>query len=372
MKKLIIPCIAILLSLLPVSVVLGCAAPAPAPTPTPQAPVTPTPTPAPVPTTVGINYDDLLVTINSFVNSISMLSKINQSDKNAMSVLRDKLKERNIETGLVSISSELGAPGNLDYCIAVKTNDRDIVFLTVLPADIDPVERLQFVYLEKGQKIGIIPAKLSVSNSYDWYQTYLEETYDYYSYLEYLEEYYNINDKNESRLDEIYDSNEKIRSYIEDPPLMLQYLSDSEYDRVNRELDRLIDLASSRIDRYSDVYLAQFNDQIVDLNNEISIADELSDKYPCEIFYIEEYFINPSHLYPQVQIPLFTPIPLPEYYLITPEVFYTDVDSYLSALSDMINEDDSYNQIPKPDKRQFTFERITDKNFVVTNSKIKW
>ena len=321
---------------------------------------------------VGIYYDDLLVTVNSFVDDISMYTRTNQSDQNAMSMLRDKLKEINIEAGLVSINSELGAPGNLDYCIAVKTTDRDTGFFTVLPGDLDLVdesERLQFVYLEKGKRVGIIPAKFSVSNSYEWYENYLEEIYDYYGYWEYLEEYSNIIDKNESRLDEIYDKNEKIRSYIESPPLMIQYLSDTEYDRITREFDRLIDLANVRIDRHNDVYIVQFDDQVADFNNEISIADELSSKYPNEIFYVEEYFINLSYT---IKPLVFTPIPLPEYPLVTPQVFYADADSFLSALSDMINSDDSYNQISKPDRSQFKPERITDKNFIVKNFKIKW
>lgn len=356
--------------------------PSPTPTPAPAPAPAPTPVPSPPPPEdessqeyVEIYYDDLLVVVNSFVDDISMYIKTNQSDKEAMSMFRNKLKERNIETGLVSINSKLEGRGNLDYCIAVKTIDRDIVYLTVIPSDqelADESERLQFVYLKQGERVGIIPAKFSVSNSYDWYQTYLEETYDYFSYTEYLEEYNNIIDKNESRLDEIDNINQKIIRYIEDPPmLLLEYLSDSEYDRINRELDKLIDLANSRLDKYNEVYLTQFNDQIADFNNELSIANELSDRYPMEIFYIEEYFINPN-LYPQLQLPLFTPIPLPEYPLLTPEVIYTDVDSYLSALSDMINSDDSYNQISKPDKSQFSIERITDKNFVVTSFKIRW
>ena len=63
---------------------------------------------------------------------------------------------------------------------------------------------------------------------------------------------------------------------------------------------------------------------------------------------------------------------LPEFAFITPSVFYSEADSFLSALANMINEDDSYNQIPKPDRSRFKTERLTDKNFTVSTYKIKW
>jgi hypothetical protein len=148
-------------------------------------------------------------------------------------------------------------------------------------------------------------------------------------------------------------------------------LSDSEYDRVNREFDRLIALANDRIDEYNNIYLVQFNEQIADFNNELSIADSMSNQYPEEIFYVEEYSINPNNVF-TIKPPLFAPITIPKYPFITPPVIYTNADSFLSALADIINGDDSYYQISKPDRNQFKSDRITDKNFVVDDYKIKW
>jgi len=320
-----------------------------------------------------ISYDDVLAIVSSLLDDVSIRTAKNQSDEEAMSNLRDKLTERGIESGLVTIDSRLGAVGNLDACVAIRTSDRDVVFLSVVPSDVDVEiedERIQFVYLKKGKRIGLIPAKFAMANDYSWYEEYLAETYALFDSYKWLEEYSDIVDRNSRRLEQIDAKDEEIRSWIEDPPLVppsSPLYSVSDVDWANREFDRLIDLANARIERYNG-YLIQFNDQVDDLDKEIAAAEELANNYPNEIYYVEEY--STGFTIPYQPIPVFPSLIYP----VVPPVtsIYTSVDSFLSSLASKIAEDDSYNQLERPDKNMFQVERWTDKNFAVTDFKVKW
>lgn len=351
-------------------------APAPAPEGAPPTEPEQAPTPpaeeeeeeAPAPVAPS-KYTDVLAIVYSFLDDVSIHTAKNQSDKEAVANLRDKLIESGIEAGIVTIESRLGAVGNLDACVAIRTSDRDVVFLSIVPSDIDietADERLQFVYLEKGKRIGLIPAKFAVSNDYSWYEDYLAETYALFDLYEWLAEYSDVVDKNGRRLEQIDAKNEGIKDWIEGPPLTPFY-DVSDVDWANREFDRLTDLANARIDRYND-YLIQFNAQVDDLNSEIAAVENIAGNYPNEIYYVEEYFTGLT--IPYRPFPVLPPLVYPVVPPISP--IYTSVDSFLSALAVKIAEDDSYHQIDRPDKSLFKVERWTDKNFVVTGFKVRW
>jgi len=321
---------------------------------------------------ITIGWDDLLQVVYPLIDEIVIYTGNEISDEKAMSLLRDKLIAMNIETGLVKIQSPLGAEGNLDTCVAVKTIDRGTVFLYIVQADIEfntSEDRLQFVYLEKGEKVGILPARFSKSNEYSWYKEYLTDIYEYYDNWEYLAAYGEIVDENYEKLLAIDNKNTMIIHFIEDPPVVESAWYVDNPDEVNAEFDMLIDLANKRIDTYNDVYLAEYNAQATDFNNELEIAEEMSANYPDDLICIEEYYTYP---WEPIMIPEFE---LPDYILpIKPASLaqeYTDIDTYLAKLAEMINEDDSYNPVGKPDKDSFRTERITDKNYVVVDYEIK-
>lgn len=342
-------------SLLALTLVSGCGQPTPQPTPQPS-------------TKSTTSYADALAIVSSLLDDASVQTRTNQSDLQAMTNLKDKLTESGIEAGLVNIDSGLGATGTLDACVAVKTSDRDVVFLSVVPSDIGVEiedERLQFVYLEKGKRIGLIPARFAVSNHYSWYEEYLSETYALFDLYEWLKEYSDVVDRNCTRLEQIDAKNEEIISWIENPPLAPSYTV-SDVDWVDMEFDRLTDLANARIDRYNG-YLIQYNAQVDDLDKEIVAAEKLADNYPNEILYVEEYLTGLSIPYQPVPTFLPTPVPIP-----VPVPIYTSADSFLSALATKIAEDDSYHQVERPDKGMFKVERWTDKNFVVTGFEVRW
>ena len=144
---------------------------------------------------------------------------------------------------------------------------------------------------------------------------------------------------------------------------MSQAQIDAKYNSLLGEVDALIDRYNSYPDRY--------NTQVEEYNAKLNSYIIESEKYPYELFYVEEYSINPNRIsFPISPIPMPTLIP----YIpvpIAPFSLYT-IDTYLDALQTKVSRDYSYNLLPEPDETDFKTDRITDKNFIVNDFKIKW
>lgn len=319
-----------------------------------------------------LNWSNLINLAHPLISDILPVSGINLSDEESMTLFRDKLVDKGVAAGLVKIDSRLGANGNLNYCVAVNTLDKGIVFLYVLPKGLEisnEDNRLQEVYLKNGERVGLLSAIYATSSDYSWYVNYLEETYANWDYGEYITEFGNIVDENKKELDKLSSKIDELIDFAENPNIsiydstMPQAQIDAKYNSLLGEVDALIDRYNSYPDRYNaqvEEYNAKLNSYIIE-----------SEKYPYELFYVEEYSINPNRIsFPISPIPMPTLIP----YIpvpIAPFSLYT-IDTYLDALQTKVSRDYSYNLLPEPDETDFKTERITDKNFIVNDFKIKW
>ncbi len=319
-------------------------------------------------------YRSKLVEIaTSLVNDVLPLTSIQHSDEEAMTLFRDKLINKGIAASLVKINSRLGADGNLNYCIAVNTMDQGIVFLYILPKELDLNDedyRLQQVYLTSNERVGLLPVKFANLNDYTWYKTYLENLYKNWDYSEYLSEYGDIVDKNKVELETLSSQIDKLIDFAENPNI-ISYDSGMSQNQIDTKYNSLLDEVQARIDQFN-IYNEQCNVQIDEFNASVASDEIESNRYPHELFYIEEYYTNPNNLYPLISIP--TPF---NYKIITPVPFATarvpyTIDTYLNALQIMVNRDYSFSLLPAPFEKDFKADRVTDKNFVVDDYDIRW
>lgn len=317
-----------------------------------------------------LNWSKLINIATPLVNDILPVSGINLSDEESMTLFRDKLVDKGVAAGLVKIDSRLGANGNLNYCVAVNTLDKGIVFIYVLPKGLEisnEDNRLQEVYLKNDERVGLLSAIYATSSDYSWYVNYLEETYANWDYGEYISEFGNIVDKNKTELDKLSSKIDELIDFAEDPNISI-YDSAMSQAQIDAKYNSLLNEVDARIDQYNN-YNDQYNGQVEEYNAKLDSYLIESEKYPYELFYVEEYTINPNRIsYPLITIP--SPIPFPVI-PITPFSLYT-IDTYLDALQNRVSRDYSYNLLPEPDRSQFKAERITEKNFIVNDFKIKW
>jgi len=241
-----------------------------------------------------------------------------------MTYFQNKLWELNISTGLVRIQGEQTAEGNLDYCVAVNTLDRGIVFLTVMPESLtaeDREQNLQLVYLMEGERIGLLPAKLASSNDYAWYASYLDDVYAYYDRCEYLAELSDLLDRFVQGLDNIRTT--------------MLFAPQGDIDRV-----------SSLVDEY--------NRQTVRYNELLRSIQVDENQYPESLYYIEieEQWTDTWGRFN---------VPVPPPLLSVPTLFPT-VEQLSSQMQKIVLLSESTCKV----------ERVTDKNFIVNEFKIKW
>lgn len=265
-------------------------------------------------------YNEILLQIQPLTDNLSNQFHVDQTDKPGVEYFINKLKDFGIDGGIVKINSKLRSNGNLDYCVAINTIDRGVVFFTVLSNGIDVEDgkqRLQYVYLAKGEKVGLLSAQFAASNDYSWYISYLNDVYTFFDYGKYL-----------SELKGLLDTFGKC---VDRSQLMMWTASQTDIDAANR-----------LIDKYN-IYIDDFNDQIETYNNKLN-------KYPENLFYIEEHSSDLSGKYK-----LYTPVPLPV--LIT-----GGLDQLSSQMQKIVNLD----------KDSCKVERVTEKNFVVDDYNIRW
>ncbi len=319
-----------------------------------------------------LNWSKLINIATPLVNDILPLSSINLSDEESMTLFRDNFIDKGVAAGLVKINSRLGANGNLNYCVAVNTLDKGIVFLYILPKGIEisnEDNRLQEVYLKNDERVGLLSVIYATSSDYSWYVNYLKDTYANWDYGEYISEFGNIVDKNKTELDKLSSKIDELIDFAGNPNIsiydsaMSQAQIDAKYNSLLGEVDALIDQYNS--------YTDQYNAQVEEYNARLDSYIIESEKYPSELFYVEEYSINPNRipfLISPIPMPIlipYTPVPIAPFNLYS-------IDTYLNALQDRVNRDYSYNILPEPDETDFKTERITDKNFIVNDFKIKW
>ncbi|POZ58435.1 hypothetical protein C1O63_1482 [Dehalococcoides mccartyi] len=318
----------------------------------------------------NLYWSKLVDIATPLISDVLQLSSINHSDEESMTLFRDKLISKGVAAGLVKITSRLGANGNLNYCVAVNTLDKGIVFLYVLPKGLEisnEDNRLQEVYLKNGERVGLLSAIYATSSDYSWYVNYLEETYADWDYGDYITEFGNIVDKNKTELDRLCSKIEDLIDFAESPNISI-YDSAMSQAQIDAKYNSLLNEVDIRINQYNN-YKDQYNAQVEEYNVKLNSYLIESENYPYELFYVEEYTINPNRIsYPLITIP--SPIPFPVI-PIKPYSLYT-IDTYLDALQNRVSQDYSYNMLPEPDKSQFKAERITDKNFIVDDFKIKW
>lgn len=325
---------------------------------------------ASTPKSTDLYWSTLLDISNTLINEVLPFSDINHSDKESMTFFRDKLIEKGVAAGLVKIDSRLGASGNLDYCVAVNTLDRGIVFLYILPNGIEIANedyRLQAVYLINNERIGLLPVKYITSIDYSWYENYLEKLYYNWDYGEYLNEFENTVEKNKKELDDLSTRIDELIDFASNPRISIHdsVMSQGEIDVKYNSLRDKVDALVTQYNDYSDKY----NQQLDNYNSKLDSYTLESDNYPNELFYVEEYTINPNSVpLPFIAIPTLIPLTITP---ITPLMLYT-IDGYLNALQNKITQDYSYNMIPEPLENGFKSDRITDKNFVVDGYKIYW
>jgi len=268
-----------------------------------------------------MTYNQTLSAIYPVVDDISSRFFANESDEAGATYFLDRLGELGVGGGIVDIDSKLGGKGNLDCCVAVNTIDRGVVFFTVLPTDSniqDDGQRLQYVYLVKGEKIGLLPAKFAASSDYSWYTQYLDDVYRYYDYCEYL-----------GRLSDLID---RLGNSIDSFGMYALFGSYSQSD-INR----------------ANAVIAEYNDYVEDYNSKIDDALSRQSEYPETLFYVEEYTISPY------VIPTIPVVPEPPYITSTADQLESQMDS-----------------IANLDENSIHAERVTDKNFVVAGFGIKW
>jgi len=274
-----------------------------------------------IPPPPSYTYDEAVSTIYHIVGDVCSQFRVNESDKSACNYFLGRLSEFHIGGGIVNIDGSLEAEGDLDYCVAINTSDRGVVFFTVLPKSIDVEDiqqRLQYVYLKEGEKIGLLPAKFAMSNDYSWYERYLDDVYSHFDYGEYLLE-----------LSDLLDT---CGSIIDNTNAMWMFTSQADVDRFNS-------------------LIIKYNNHVDDFNSQIYAYNSTLDGYPEALFYIEEYSIDPSQTFY-----------LPPTLAIPDTVFYSGIDS----LSYKLQEIDGL------DQKQCIVDRVTDKNFVVKNYSVRW
>ncbi|MDD5700743.1 MAG: hypothetical protein PHU23_01730 [Dehalococcoidales bacterium] len=328
------------------------------------------PSPSKSKQTANLYWSNLVDIATPLISDVLPLSSVNHSDEESMTLFRDKLISKGVAAGLVKITSKLGANGNLNYCVAVNTLDKGIAFLYILPKDVkisDEENRLQAVYLKNGERVGLLSVKYAVSSEYAWYVKYLGNTYTNWDYGEYISEFGNIVDKNKEALDKLGSKIDKLIDFAEDPKISI-YDSAMSQAQIDAKYNSLLDEVDSRIHQYNG-YKDQYNAQVQNFNAKLNSFQTESEEYPDELFYIEEYFINPNYVtIPTFSIPtpvFITPVPF------SPVTLYT-IDTYLNSLQNMVSQDYSFSLLPEPDENIFKSERITDKNFVVDDYDIRW
>ena len=210
-----------------------------------------------------ITWNNLLDSVEILLDDILPYIEDDDPEIDGMTMLHNKLEEKAIKTGLVSINIEYGEP--LHACIAVETVDRGIVFLDLVPlslgieGEIPEDEYMQTVYLQEGKRIGFIPARLAKSTEYSWYTDYLESTYEYFDFYVYLNEFSKVIDRNSSRLDDIEATIDEI-----------EYLLLSGPPNYTSERERLF---NDRIDRFNS-YIEDFNRQVEEYMTELNQSEK--------------------------------------------------------------------------------------------------
>ncbi|MBI4332511.1 MAG: hypothetical protein HY673_14665 [Chloroflexi bacterium] len=294
-------------------------------------------------------WNDLLRVAESLLSEIIPYTKQNSSGLASNVVLHNRLEDQGIKSALVGVNAQGSKP--FFACVAVETTDRGVVFVDIIPQTInakssfDRSELIQSVFLKPGNKIGFIAAKFVDSGDYSWYESYLSKVYDFYDFGIYLDEYADVVKRNRSRLDSIQETIEEIRRYMD--------------DNTNSRNILFVGLFNRKIDRFNN-YIARFNGQLEDYRKDVSFYKELEGKYPDSIYYVVETrgVVNP----------LPTSV-LPRLSVIVP----SPVAPGTLRLEMLLNSDDSYNQIPKPNReRAKKSERFADKNFRVTDFAMWW
>lgn len=267
-------------------------------------------------------YEQAISQIYSIVDDVSSQLYLNKTDESGVVYFLDKLEQMGIHGGIVRINSKLKGNGNLDYCVAINTVDRGIIFVTVVPKEMevkDEEQRLQFVYLVNGEKVGLLTAKFTESNDYSWYESYLSDTYAFYDYCEYLAE-----------LSDLLDSLGKGIDNFRMMSMFSASVSQSDIDWVNR-------------------IIVEYNECVEDYNEQSKDLQSRADEYPEDIFYVEEYTIG-LYSVPLIASPMYIPNPFP-------------------TAGQLANQ---MSHITNLDRDSFSVDRVTDKNFVVTGFSIKW
>ncbi len=279
--------------------------------------------------------------LSQHVSDTALAMTRSASDAGVMQGLAGKLRNQGIQAGFVRIECAVRAEGALDACVAVATRDNGVALFTVIPSDIDvqpPEERLQVVYLQEGSRIGLMAATVAKSTDYAWYTEFVDEVYEHYDYLEWLAAFAESVADYSSHLD-------RLIAYVENPPTLSGYFSDSQL----AELDRLIDGANANID--------QFNAVAEELNELVDALEELPDIYPSNVYYVETIWTNPLR-------PLPTLPPIPQYGITvvrTPEEYLTELRRRVYTMPPTA-----------PNRDDHKCDRVSDKNFVVTDYEIQW
>jgi len=225
-------------------------------------------------------------------------------------------------------------------------------------------EYIQAVYLQKGQKIGFVEAKCAQSNSYSWYQEYLERWYYTADFAEYLAEYDSVISKNHEKISSIKQNLNTIYSDLES--FQRWKFSWSSYEII--EFNRLADAYEAKADRFNQS-VQIFNSQVEDYNAEVAKYNKLTQGIQEAIYYVTETLVSPYTLHP-ISLPA---VP-PPCVLVKPPSIATHLYPSLSDIDSKLRFiDDSYYNIPKPDRQSVKkCERYADKNFVVKDFELWW
>jgi len=296
-----------------------------------------------------VKWNSLLNTVEMLLDDVLPYTETNDPGIDSMTMLHNKLEERGVKTGLVSINVEEGEP--IHACVAVETTDRGTVFIDLIPEPIGKekdIERdvyIQNVYIEKGKKIGFLQARYAQSCEYAWYVDYLNELYICFDYYKYVEEFAEVINKNNSRLD-------SIAANIDNIEYLLYQPGNYSAEREN--------LLNQRIDRYNR-YIVEYNKQIEEFMKEVSKLEMMEENFPSFVYWVEETYLFP---------PYFAKPPDIGPFIIPPALVSPFTGENIDSL---LQSDDSYEQIPAPDINSVEkSERYHENNFVVDNYKIKW
>jgi uncharacterized protein YoxC len=318
---------------------------------------------------VSCSYQELLNKVDSLLDDVLPHTKERSSGIDAMVMLHNGLEDMGIKTALIATNVQGNEP--FYTCIAVETTDKGMIILDLFPQslgtgfNIDRSEYVQAVYLQKGQKIGLVEAKYAQSNSYSWYLEYLERFYYVADFAEYLAEYESVVEKNNEGLDNISKEIDEITSDLEN----FKSWTFSWTDQTANEFNRLVDALNEKNERYNR-NIVIFNAQVEDCNADLDSFNKLAEDVQDIIYYVKEDR-TPNLPIALSPLPLFVMPPLvsvpvsPSYFNLYPS---------LSQINDsLLRLDDSYNQIPKPNRQSVKkFERVTDENFIVEDFKLWW